>query len=151
MWGEIMEVIIWSGVAGVLGLALGVLGYFHSKLAYSVFITALGAVTFLSHQIVGLTGGDIAGAAAMGTEDGGIVAVGILKNLFAAIETMGLFPKHVQIAILVFALSFFLARILTWARTSFGKPPAEESAANRRARVLRAYGMNSMDDVRSLR
>ena len=54
-----MEFVIWGAVATLCGLGLGYLGYLYSKLAYSIFITSLGIVTFFSGYIVDLTGGGL--------------------------------------------------------------------------------------------
>ena len=146
-----MEFVIWGAIATLCGLGLGYLGYLYSKLAYSIFITSLGIVTFFSGYIVDLTGGDSAGVSAMQSEAGNVMGAGILKNLMTSIDAMGFLPPHVQVAILVFAVSFFIARIATWAYQSFGPKPAEESTSDRKARILASYGMTSMDDVRQLR
>lgn len=69
----------------------------------------------------------------------------------SAIDKMNYLPFHVQVAILIFAFTFFLSRIATWATKFFGPKKPEETQAERRARVLKSYGMKSMDDVRSLR
>jgi len=68
-----------------------------------------------------------------------------------AIENMGYLPAHIRVAIITFAITFFISRIATWAFKSYGPKPAEETAEQRKKRVLREYGMNSMDDIRSLR
>lgn len=146
-----MEFVIWGAFATAFGLGLGYLGYLHSKLAYSIFITLLGVVTYFSSYVVDLVGGDSMAVSAMHAEAGQIQGIGILKNFMISIEAMGYLPQHVQMAILIFAVSFFLARIATWAYRSYGPKPAEESAAERKARVLASYGMSSMDDVRRLR
>lgn len=146
-----MEFIIWGVGATILGLGLGYLGYLYSKLAYSIFITSIGVITFFSKYLVDLTGGDAAGLAAMHTDSGGMIAAGILKNIMSSIGAMGYLPTHVQVAIIICAVAFFGARIATWAHESFGSKPAEETAAARKARVLASYGMTSMDDVRKIR
>ena len=146
-----MALIIWGAGAGVLGLFLGYLGFLYSKMAYSVFTTCLGILVFCSNYLIQLTGGDMDGLARMQAEGGSIAAFGILRNVMNAVNAMGFFPFHVQVAILVFIVTFFLSRIATWAFKSFGPKKAEETPAERRARVLRSYGMKSMDDVRSMR
>jgi len=143
--------IIWGVLAILLGMGLGYLGYLYSKLAYSIFTTALGVVVFGSGYLVDLTGGDSSAVSAIQSESGQIMGIGILKSLMSAIDTMGYLPLHVQVAILIFAVTFFATRIATWAYQSFGPKPAEETAQARKARVLASYGMSSMDDVRKLR
>ena len=146
-----IELIIWAVSAGALGLGLGYVGYFHSKIAYGIFTTCLSLFTFGSSYLVNLTGGDVAGMTAMQSETGNVLAMGIFKNLMRSVDAMGYLPFHVQVAILVFAVAFFLSRIATWAGVSFGPSKAEETAAERKKRVLKSYGMKSMDDVRALR
>lgn len=146
-----IEIMIWGGSAGILGLILGYLGYLHSKMAYSIFITSLGIITFFSNQIVQLTGGDISGLSGGSSDPSAYMGFGILRKVMSAIDAMGLLPQHVQIAILVFVASFFITRIATWGRKSFGPQKAEETLEERKKRILASYGMKSTDDVRRLR
>ena len=148
--GDIVELIIWGAGAGLLGILLGYIGYFHSKLAYSVFTVCVSAMIFSINTLVELTGGDTA-ALANAEPNASIFALGPLAPIMSAIDKMGYLPFHVQAAILIVVVTFFLSRIATWAYKSYGPKKAEETPAERRARVLKSYGMKSMDDVRSLR
>ena len=144
-----MDLIIWGAGASVLGLFLGYLGYLHSKLAYSIFLTSLTVIVFSANYLVELTGGDTLGLADMHSESGQILGFGILRNIMNAINAMGFLPFHVQVSILVFAVAFFIARIVTWARKTHGPDAPEETSDERRQRILKSYGMKSMDELRN--
>ena len=142
-----MELIIWGVGAAVLGLFLGYLGYLYSKLAYSIFTSSILIFVYTSDFIVSLTGierepSDIASTGLLGVIEG-------IVPFRKAIINMGYLPMNIQIAILIFAVTFFLSRIGTWARKSFGPKPAEESTEARRQRILKSYGMKSMEELRN--
>lgn len=145
-----MLFILWGGGAIVLGAFLGYLGYLYSKLAYSIFTSSLMALLFFGNYIIQVTGGDVVGAANV-SSSGSFLAVGPLAPIMSGIDKMSYLPFHVQVAILIFAVTFFISRIATWASKSFGPKKPEETQADRRARVLKSYGMRSMDEVRNLR
>jgi len=145
-----MEVLIWGAGATILGVCLGYLGYFYSKLAYSVFTICLAAMAIFINVLVQITGGDVE-ALANAEPNASMLALGPMAPIMSAIDKMGYLPPHVQNAILTVIIVFFLTRIGTWAYKTYGPKPAEETAEERRARVLKAYGMKSIDDARGFR
>ena len=144
-----IEFLIWGAGAAILGLFLGYLGFLYSKLAYSIFTICITAFIYLSNFILSLLG--IERGASEAAAGGAFGFVESIVPFRAAIENMGYLPAHIRVAIITFAVTFFLSRIATWAYKSYGPKPAEETAEQRKKRVLREYGMTSMDDIRSLR
>lgn len=142
-----MEFLIWGAAAGISGLILGVLGYYHSKLAYTAFLASLSGIGFMANMFLSSAGA----STQMGGGLGGQVVGGLLSKLMRPIEAMGYLPMHMQVAIIIFIVAFFVARIGVWSRQKFKKDGPEESLEARRKRVLASYGMKSMDDVRNLR
>jgi len=142
-----ISLIIWGAGASVLGLLLGYLGYFHSKIAYSIFTTSVMIFVYCSDYILQLTGTEERASETAGS--GGFSIVESVIPFRKAIENMGYLPMPVKIAILTFSITFFIARIATWARKTYGPKPAEESAAERKARILKSYGMKNMEELRS--
>ena len=145
-----MDFTIWITSATVLGVILGYLGYLYSKLAYSIFTISAFTLLFFANYVIQITGGDLAGAINVEPSTS-ILAIGPFGKIISGVNKMNFLPHHVQVAILVFTVTFFITRILTWAFKSFGPKKAEEIQAQRRARVLKTYGMKSMSDVRNLR
>ncbi len=140
-----MEYIIWCVGGGLLGAALGVLGFYYSKLAYSAFVTSLGAIGFVANMFLSVP------QTSIGDDTGSLMIMGVFRKFTQAIEVMGLLPVPVQTGILVLIVSFFAARVATWWYQRAKPKAADETLADRRKRVLASYGMTSMDDVRSLR
>lgn len=144
-----MELIIWGAGASILGLFLGYLGYLYSKIAYSIFTVCITAFIYGSDFILALLGIEKSGSGVSPS-----VALSMVESIVPfrrAIENMGYLPEHIQVAIIVFAVTFFISRIITWGLKTYGKGPAEETMEQRRKRVLKEYGMKSMDDIHRLR
>jgi len=135
--------LIWMGSSVLLGLILGVIGYYHSKLAYSFFTLTLTGFVFLSSYAKALIGGSPSNATVtvpMG-EDGSTNIGGLGNLLYRAIDNMGMLPPHIQLSILLFVGAFFSARIGTWLYTGVGRKPKKvESNADRKKRILKQYG-----------
>ena len=134
---------IWIASAVGLGLGLGVLGYFFSKAAYSLFTLSITAFVFGSSFIGGLMGIDTTPSEVVVPvgEEGG-TSIGSFANVFyKAIDNMGMLPEHVQKAIIVFIVTFFLARLATWGYLAFHpKKTVVEDRAAFKKRVLAQYG-----------
>jgi len=134
---------IWMASAVVLGLILGIIGYYHSKLAYSAFMLSLSGFVFLSSYAKGLMGGG-GGGASMNVpigSDGSTDIRGAGNLMFRAIDNMGMLPPHIQLSIIIFIGAFFVARIGTWFYMGVGqKPKKVESKADRKNRILAQYG-----------
>lgn len=134
---------IWIASAMGLGLGLGVLGYFFSKAAYSLFTLSMSAFVFGSSYLGGLMGIDTTPSKVVVPvgEDGG-TNIGALGNvIYRAIDNMGMLPEYIQMAIVVFIVTFFLARIATWGYLAFHpKKTVVEDRAAFKKRVLAEYG-----------
>lgn len=129
-----MTVIIWGLGALVVGSVLGILGFFYSKAAYTLFTIAMGVIGFLAVNILP------ASTAVSGP--------GLLKQITFAIDAMGYLPDHMQSAIVLFIAAFFLARICVWWYRTFRYKPVEETTDRRRARILKDYGFKTMEELR---
>jgi len=123
------------------------LGYFHSKLAYSIFTTCVLLFVYGSNFILALTG--VERDVSETPVSGSLSIVETIVPFRRAIVNMGYLPNHIQIAILIFAVTFFIARIATWARKSYGPKPPSETTEARRNRILQSYGMKSMEELRN--
>ena len=135
---------IWILSAIGLGLGLGIIGYYFSKAAYSLFTLSLTLFVFCSSYIRALTGGGTSNGASMDIplgEDGTTNIPGAGKLIYRAIDNMGMLPEHVQLSIILFICAFFTARIGTWLYTGVGKKPKKvETKADRKKRILEQYG-----------
>lgn len=135
-----IELLTWCGGGAFLGLIIGVLGYKYSALAYSAFVGALSIIGMMAPTLLSLVGGP--------TIEG--TGGGLMRKVSVCFEAMNLLPSYVQLSILAFVVTFFIARVLAWYLDKYGKEPAVETAEERKRRVLKAYGMKSVDDVRRL-
>lgn len=136
---------IWVAGAGILGVGLGVLGYYYSKAAYAVFLMGLSGVAIVTNIYMGAS----AGVVGMTSENKFGVLYGMMRKISAAVDLVGQLPMHMQSAILTFIVTFFVARIGAWIY-QVKVPKKEESLSARKQRILKSYGMSSMDDVRNL-
>ena len=141
-----MTYMIWMASAGVLGIGLGVLGYYYSKTAYAIFLMGLSGIAIITNIYMGAS----AGVVGMTSENKFGVFYGMLRKISTAIDLLGKLPMHMQTAIVTFTVTFFLARIGAWWYQT-KRPKEEETLEARKQRVLKSYGMTSMDDVRKLR
>jgi len=138
-----LDYIIWITGSGILGIALGVLGFRYSKIASAIFLSVLsviGIVTFLYFRATG-------GIRGLEPEAGENILAVIMNKAFLVFNLMGLLPLHMQVAILVFTGTFLAARIVAWVK-SINAPEAVESTEDRRKRILKTYGMKSMEELR---
>jgi len=123
---------IWIIGAIALGLILGVIGYYFSKAAYSLFITTMGLFGAFSFSLVDNVAVESTGQ---------LSEFRLLDLLFKAVDNMGYLPQHIQLAIVVFIATFFIARIITWFLTKMNVNPKEvESTSDRKQRILEQYG-----------
>jgi len=138
-----MEHMVWIAGGGLLGIALGFLGYHHSKAASRLFGVCLLIIGVVTHFYIKFTGG-FHGLAAQSGENFFSTAI---RKFGLVFELMGLLPMHVQISILVFVGAFFVARIIAWF-AAINKPEKVESLEARKKRILKSYGMKSMEELR---
>jgi len=134
---------VWILSAIALGLGLGVLGYYFSKAAYSLFLTSMSLFVFSSGIIAEKLGVERpAGVVKVpGGEEGSQSVLAVGNVFFRAIDNMGMLPHHIQLSIVCFIVAFFLARIVTWGYVQFyPKKVVVEDKAARRKRVLAQYG-----------
>jgi len=139
---------VWIVSAILLGLGLGVLGYYHSKTAYSLFVISMALFVFLSSYAKGLMSQNYSGSADIYIpigEDGTTSAEGLGYLMFNAVDHMGALPQHIQLSIILFAVAFFVARIGTWVFTKLSvEPDRVETNAERKQRILAQYSMKEI-------
>jgi len=107
-----MIFMVWGIFAALFGVGLGYLASFYSKMAYSIFLTLLGIVTFFSSYIVDVVGGDSMAVSALQMDARQNADAGFFDHLMTSVSAVTLLPRHVQLAILIFAVTFLLCHIL---------------------------------------
>ena len=139
---------IWVISAVILGVGLGVLGYYFSKTAYSLFVISMGLFVFLSSYAKSLMPHSASGVSNIDVpvNDSGMTdGIGLIRLMFNAVDNMGMLPTHIQLSIVVFIFSFFIARIGTWVFTKFNvQPERVETNTDRKQRILAQYGMKDL-------
>ena len=139
---------IWTLSAIGLGLGLGVLGFYFSKMAYSAFAGSMALFVFLSSYVTQVSPDMVSKDSSLTipiSETGSISEGGSVNLLFRFVDNMGLLPPHIQLALILFVVSFFVARIGTWLYTRLSvKAEKVESNADRRQRILAQYGMKDI-------
>jgi len=106
-----MIFIVWGVFAVLFGVGLGYLASFMSKIAYAIFVAFIGIVTFFSGYIVDMVGGDSTAVSALQMDARQNVDAGFFDHLVTSISTMTLLPRHVQLAFIIFAVTFLLSHI----------------------------------------
>jgi uncharacterized membrane protein HdeD (DUF308 family) len=107
-----MTFIAWSVFAAIFGVGLGYLASFAPKMAYSIFLIFLGIVTFFSGYIVDLVGGDSMAVSALQMEARQNLDAGFFDHIMTSVSAVTLLPRHVQLAILIFTITFLLSHIM---------------------------------------
>jgi len=103
---------VWAIFAALFGVGLGYLASFTSKMAYSIFFTLLGIVTFFSSYLVDVVGGDSMAVSALQMEAHQNPDAGFFDHLMTSASAVTLLPRHVQLAFIIFAITFLLSHIL---------------------------------------
>jgi len=125
----------WILIAIALGLILGVLGYYFSVQAFDFFVTAIIIVMSFSIPVGSSFSQELA-------KPGGYYNI---IELFA--KQINRVPDYIQWAALLFAVSFFLARFVTWFLTKLNiLPEIFNSKPNLTERAIEEYGYDK-DDI----
>ena len=131
---------IWIISAVLLGLILGVLGFYFSKLAISIFVTLTLSITATLLLIPGVEVENISGWESSHNY------IDILYFLGGRFTTL---PEHIQLAALLFTISFFVARIITWFLVRMSLMPRIFGTETCRVeRMMEEYSYDSDDILR---
>jgi len=122
-----MIFIVWGIIAALFGVGLGYLGSFYSKMAYSIFAIFLGIVTFFSSYIVDMVGGDSMAVSALQMEASQNTDAGLWDHFMTAVAAINVLPRHVQIAFILFALTFLVSQFLLFIYRSHQSKQAVET------------------------
>ena len=112
---------IWGAGAIILGICLGYLSYLYSRAIYYVYAISYFLITIVSIVFLESKVDTIGGAS---------------NFLTAPIDVMGLLPRFIQVAIVIFGVSFVVTRVIVWMRRSKDHIPFEKLSEKERMRRL---------------
>jgi len=112
----------------IIGMAIGVFSIKHQK-AFLAILFALPPLYIMAVKLFAPF------AAIVQTQDVGNGSVlSIFMTLFDRL------PEDMQTAAIIFPIAVIASRLVTWLYTKFAKPPADETGAERKKRILAEYG-----------
>lgn len=121
-----MEILSIWGALGLLVFLIVYLGYRLSKTGYLIFLIVIGLVVIFARNLEEF----------------------ILVPFSLILEEFGQPTENLLIPLVIFLTAVFvLARILKFISNIFTSEKPEESQRKRRKRVLKNYGLKSMNDI----
>ena len=140
------NLIIWGALALLVAFVV-FLGYRRSKTGYLIFIVVIGIVGLFATQSVQFINGSLIGRKY--TElTGQSVQIDPLGPFTSALDRVGASTQYLQFSLIALLVGvFFIGRCLKFISKVLGFAKRPESLKKRRKRILKNFGLKSMNDI----